>query len=464
MVTLRPYQSAALDAVRAEMRAGRRRVVLQLPTGGGKTVIAAHILSGATDRGLRSVFLAHRRELVHQASARLSAEGVSHGVILAGEPATGAAVQVASVQTIVRRTVDPVEFVFVDECHHTPATSYRRILDALRPRWVVGLSATPYRTDGRGLGDDFDALVRGPSTEDLTRDGWLAPCDVYSVPGPSMGGARRTGGDWSPSDLSARCDRPEIVGDLLEHWRRLGRDLPTVAFAVSVDHATRIAETFGAAGVPAALLTGTTPHGERARVLEALATGSVRVVANCAVLTEGWDCPVAACALVARPTLSRGLWRQMVGRVLRTAPGKARAVILDHGGCVARHGHPYEPDEADLSSEPVRFRAEAEPPPATRICAVCYGVAYGRPDACPYCHSEYPVRERRLRHRDGTLERVDWSGAPMARHDDGRAAEVARGLSMQARDKGYRKGWVYMQLRIRYGETRARELMRGVGV
>jgi superfamily II DNA or RNA helicase len=459
-VILRDYQIRALEDVRSAFRSGAPGVLLVLPTGAGKTVVAAAMVQGAQALGRRALFCAHRRELVAQTSAKLAAIGVDHGVILAGEPGTDHAIQVASVQTLARRRVDPFDLVYVDEAHHVAADTYARILELARPRWTVGLTATPYRTDGRGLGDAFKAIVAGPDIRELTAAGWLVPADVYSPAPDAMLGAGHRAGDYTAEELEARIDRPALVGDLVATWQLRAPGLRTVAFGVSVEHAAHIVAAFRAARVPAELLTGETTPARRAELLEDLAAGRVLVVANCAVLTEGWDSPAVAAAIIARPTLSRGLWRQMAGRVLRQHPGKARAVILDQGANAMRHGHPYLEDPATLEQGPRRWRTNREQPPATVICAQCFGV-YERAEAgpCPYCGAANRPKLRRLAQRAGELERVDWNTPRLAEHDDARALETARALTRKAWASGYKPGWIFTQLRLRYGADRARGLM-----
>lgn len=451
---LRPYQERLLDSVREALRTNRR-VLMSLPTGGGKTVIACAMIREAARRGHRCLFLAHRRELIHQASARLD---VPHSVILAGEKYSPAAVEVASVQTLTRRSVEAYDFVFVDEAHHTAANSYRRILDLASPRWLVGLTATPYRTDGRGLGDSYDALVAGPTTLELTVQGYLAPCDMYSPPIAAMIGAHVRAGDYTQEDLEQRINRPRLVGDVVATWRK-HPSARTVAFGVSVAHATSMAEAFRTAGVAAEIITGEMSHDLRAERLAALASGHLTVLATCGVLTEGWDCPAASTAIIARPTMSRGLWRQMAGRVLRTCPGKSRALILDHGGNAVRHGHIYAPDPAELQQS--RHATRDSDAPATSVCPSCFGVYYRQADtACPYCGAVREVKPRRISTASGELERVDWTAAPLAKQPDDRARDAARELAAKARANGYKPQWVWFQLKLRYGPERARALMR----
>lgn len=459
---LRPYQASLEEATREAFRRGRRRVLVQLPTGGGKTTIAASMIRGAVARGRRCLFLAHRKELIVQAADRLEQHGVACGILMGNHPraSSRAPVQVASVQTLRRRAaIPPADFVFVDECHRTLGASYLWVLEQLPSAWVVGLSATPYRQDGRGLGEVYEELVQGPGIEQLTSDGFLVPVEIYAPELGTMLG-RPKGTDWSEAELEEKLNRRALVGDLVEHWRERAAGRPTVAFAVSRAHSEAIARQFREAGIEARHLDGSTPADERAGMLRDLAAGRIQVVSNCAVLTEGWDSPPVSCAILARPTLSRSLWIQMAGRVLRTHPGKAGAIILDHGGCARLHGHLYDEQPVSLEglAQEVRRAARAGHV-QTSTCPSCYGVLLrrdlGQARACPYCKERIPEDRRKpVRQRAGTLEKVGRGAGPLIRNFGWHQAEAkAAELFREAARKGYQAGWVVYKLRAMYGEA-----------
>lgn len=471
---LRAYQSKMIEDCRERMRQGCQRVVLCLPTGGGKTTIAAKMIELARDKGKRSLFLAHRRELIQQASARLDAFGLDHGVIMADHwrKAPWLPIQVASVQTYLKRRAFAAEnrfdFVFVDECHRTISPSYLEVLGRCGAPCVVGLSATPYRADGRGLGEYFDGLVMGPSIESLTQDGFLVPVTIYAPPIDAMAGAKVLGGDYKGDELEQRMNRKTLIGDLVEHWKQLAQGRPTVAFAVSVEHSKNIAKAFEEAGVRAAHLDGETPEDVRDQLLAKLSAGEIEVISNCAVLTEGWDCPPVSCGIIARPTLSKSLWRQMAGRILRTAPGKPDAILLDHGGCSHQHGHVYESDLIDLGSKKIAKKASAAASPAISICKTCFGV-FPRASAstCPYCGA---IRERQgaePKIQAGQLQPLLPGQAPAAEstkrprvrltlEECRRRAEL---FQLEAQTKGYKPGWVYYKLVGIFGEQLVRQVL-----
>jgi DNA repair protein RadD len=394
---LRAYQRSVFVRIWAAIEMGQRRILLVAPTGSGKTVIGAEIVRDAVSRSLRVLFLAHRRELISQASRKLHAAGIDHGILLPGyPPRLGEAVQVASIATLHARairtaTIDMplADLVIVDEAHHARARTYRRILEAYPNAIVIGMTATPCRGDGRGLGNVFEVLVECPPVAELIAGRFLVPSRIYAPTRPDLSGVRVERGDYVEAQLAERVDTPKLVGDIVSHWHRLAERRPTVVFATSVAHAVHLRDEFRRSGVLAEHIDGSTPIEEREAILAKLAGGTVEVVVNCMVLTEGFDCPEIGCLVLARPTRSLGLFRQMVGRALRPASGKVDALILDHAGAVFAHGFPDDPIEwtlhedrrAENTAQSARMQHRA---PALTDCPECRAVRFeGQP--CPAC-------------------------------------------------------------------------------
>jgi hypothetical protein len=313
-LTLRPYQLQALADLRAEISRGVRRILLLAPTGSGKTVISSSIVAGAQERGRSVLFVAHRRELIDQCSRKLDDIGVDHGVMQGDHPRRRPwlPVQVASIQTLIRRELSrPPDIIIIDECHRARAASYQEICAAHPRAIVIGLTATPVRSDGKGLGTLFDAMVKCPPVSEMIAQGYLVPIRAWTHPAPNLKGVAKTAGDYDLGELAARMNRATLIGDLVTTWRKHAAARQTVVFAVNIEHSKAITAQFVAAGVRAEHLDGTTPDRERDGILRRLADGTTRVVSNCAVLTEGWDCPVTSCVVLARPTMSAGLYLQM---------------------------------------------------------------------------------------------------------------------------------------------------------
>jgi len=441
MITLRPYQEAGIAAIRERMAAGDRRVLYQLPCGGGKTVIVGWMIRQAVATGKRCLFLAHRRELIRQSSETLTALGVEHGIIAAGQPPRPAMVQVASVQTIARRLVRyrPPDFLVVDEAHHSQAGQYRAVLAWAPSAYVVGLSATPERLDGRGLSEHYDALVCGPTVGELIALGALSPYRVFAPPLPAdWSGVSRRGGDYAADQLESVLDRPTITGYAVEQYQRLAAGKRCVVFAVSIAHSRHVTAQFCSAGIPAEHIDGDMDHRERDAVISRLRAGTTQVVSNVDLISEGFDCPAIEAVSLLRPTESLALHIQQAGRALRPAPGKDAALILDHvGGCLL-HGLP---DTArDWSLEAPRRKRNRNAVARGRRCPDCYAVYSLVGGRCPECGAEAPRKSREVEQRDGDLQEIT---EPIERAALIRGAVTLGELQAVARKLGYRPGWAY---------------------
>lgn len=423
---LRDYQAVAVERV---ISALDRRPCLVAPTGSGKTVMAAAMI----DRlGVDTLWLTHRKELVEQAARHIRDVGSVCGIIMAGVPAMPfAPIQVASIQTLTRREAGRASLVVIDEAHHATARTYRRALDAIPGARVVGLTATPFRLDGSGLGDLFGELVVAAYTDELCDAGTLHRPRVYASLEPDVDGVRIVAGDYVARGIAERMLAPKLTADVVQTWQRRAAGKRTVAFAASVAHSRVIVDSFSEAGVPAEHIDGTTPRDERDAILARLASGETLIVSNCMVLTEGWDLPALECAIIARPTASLALHLQMIGRVMRAAAGKDGAIVLDHAGNHHRHGLVTRRIAYSLTGT-VGKTAE---PLGLRRCRQC-GLHYevGR-YSCPECGwapaaSEYPRSAALEVDDDRELEAFDdtsygyraafWRATKLAQKNSGR--------------------------------------------
>ena len=440
---LRGYQQQAIDDLRNAYRAGARAPLLCLPTGGGKTIIFSAIANSAAARGKQVLILVHRRELLHQASRKLSDIGLDHGLIAAGMAATDKPVQVASVQTLVRRlpTLDwQPSLIIIDEAHHASAGSWTTVLDKWPDAFRLGVTATPCRLSGAGLGTAFDQLVLGPSVADLTDWGFLSPARIYAPPViADLSGLRRRAGDYAADQASTAMNRPTVTGDAIAHYQRLAGAQRAIAFCCSVDHASHVAASFNTAGIPAATLLGNTP--DRDAVVAAFDAGSVQVLVTVDVVSEGFDIPAASCAILLRPTQSLGLYLQQVGRVLRPAPGKDHALVLDHVGNVHRHGFPDDHRDWSLA-EGVRRGSAGTAAPSVRTCPKCFAAFKPQP-ICPCCGATcVPIKSRKIQQLTGELQELRRDAARATRRKQ-QAARTLPQLLALAKERGYSPGWAY---------------------
>jgi DNA repair protein RadD len=457
---LRDYQIDVIDRLRAAIRQ-QRRVLLVAPTGSGKTVIASAVVHAAVAKGSRVLFLAHRRELVRQAHAKLYDYGIDAGIIQAGfEPRLEQAVQVASISTLWARAYrgsrmdqPPADLVIVDEAHRIRARTYAEIVDSYSDAVILGLTATPCRSDGRGLGNAFDAMVECPPVQALIDQDYLVPTKVYAPSQPDLTGVRVERGDYVESQLAERVNTDQLVGDIVTHWHKLAENRKTVVFATGVAHSIHIRDEFRRSGVLAEHIDGNTPADERDAILGQLSRGEIDVVCNCMVLTEGWDQPDVACIVLARPTKHMGLYRQMVGRVLRPAPGKDHALVLDHAGAVFQHGFVEEPviwtlDQDRRAENPEQKARSEHQKPALTTCPECHAIrTSGQP--CPACGWRPQPKPRHVDVIDGDLAHVERNGKTTVTHQDKRAFLAE--LIWAVREKGKNPGWARHLFKQKYG-------------
>lgn len=409
---LRPYQDDLVTRTRASFRSGRRRPLVVLSTGGGKTVVFSYIAAGAVKKGLRVWIIAHRKELIRQAGRTLADFGVSHGIIKSGVPPRPAElVQVASVQTVVGKIgkIAPPDLIVIDEAHHATSSMYRKILDAYPKAKGIGVTATPCRLDGRGLGDVFDDMIVGPSLAWLTENGFLSPVRYFAPPQQIDRSHLPTRhGDFTTAGLEEEVNRPSITGDAVEHYRRLCDGKPMLTFCVSVKHAKDVAEEYCRAGYRAAHVDGSLPDDERDDRIGGLATGKYQVITSCDLIGEGLDVPVCTAAQLLRPTQSLVLHLQQIGRVLRVADGKPHAFILDHVGNLQKHGLANEEREWSLDSRATKRKSgDDEEDIKVRSCLQCFAAHEPAP-VCPYCGFVYPPKPKsRMEIRKGELEEIE---------------------------------------------------------
>ena len=401
----RQYQLDLVEAGRNAIRRGYKRVLFQLATGAGKTICAVQIIHGAVAKGKRVVFACHRRELVEQTSAKLEALGISHGIVMAKHwryrPL--APVQVCSIQTLITRELAyRPDILFFDECHHCRSATWQSIIERYSEAIVIGLTATPVRSDGKGLGNLFQTMVCGPSVAELTAQGYLVPTRVFAPNKPNLRDVRKVGGDYNQGQIGRIMDKPTLTGDIVEHWQRLGENRLTVCFAVSVEHSRHLRDRFVDAGIAAGHLDGETPIDERVQLLQALASGAIRVLCSVGVLTEGWDLPGLGCIILARPTLSEGLFLQMSGRGLRPAPDKTDVVILDHAGCTLQHGFVDDDREWSLDVDRMSQRERIDTALKVKACPKCFRVWSKRQRLCE-CGYVFHFDDRAPRQVAGNL-------------------------------------------------------------
>jgi superfamily II DNA or RNA helicase len=444
---LRPYQEAGIAGLRQSFAAGAQRVLYQAPTGSGKTVLFSAIVAGAAARGNRVVILGHRQEIVDQIGAALDELGVVHGLITAGHAENpDAVVQVASVATLVRRLdrLHGIDLVVIDEAHHAVAGTWRKITDAIPSAKILGVTATPQRLDGKGLADVFDTLVIGPSIESLIADGYLAPATCFAPERlPDLSQVRSRAGDFAIDELGEVMRAGVVIGSAVDEYERLCPGVPAIAFCVDIKHSQLVAERFAARGYRAAHVDGDTDKNERRALIAALARGALQVLCNCGLISEGLDVPGVHAAILLRPTKSLALYLQQVGRALRPAPGKERALILDHAGNVLRHGLPDAPRAWSLAGRAKRVAGDDE---LLRRCPECGAIIALSCWTCPECGAvlrEPPTVRMEIESHLVVAERLRIMSYGQALKWAGRDEDRLR---LVAKARGYKRGWVWHRM------------------
>jgi len=395
---LRQCQLDAVEGVRAKFREKYKRVLLQAATGFGKTVVANYIMDGAVAKLGRVLFLAAQRELVHQAVNRISGRC---GVIMAGDKRTDpdAPVQVASVQTLLNRSIqfEPT-LIFLDECSHSTAKSHQELLARFPDVPVVGLTATPVRNSGMGLGDYFDAMVQAMGIEDLIKHGWLVRPKHYA--GPPNG-----------------KPLPDMFSDPIQAWMQYARGRATMAFCSSVEASKELAARATMAGIRARHIDGTTDDDIRDQIAAQLESGELEFVTNYQVYIEGVDIPKISCVILDRYFSNIAGYLQAVGRGLRTYPGKSDCIVLDHAGCIHSHGRVDQNRKWVLTKGRDVLAGPSTPDVADKIdvCPECFTVAPAGASHCVCGYKFFRKPKKTYKHKPGTLE---------LHHDDGRVTTI----------------------------------------
>ncbi|HET9109101.1 MAG TPA: helicase-related protein, partial [Steroidobacteraceae bacterium] len=433
----------------------KRAPLYVLSTGGGKTVLFTHIAHGAAAKGNRVYILSHRQELIDQISVALDLTGTPHGFIAAGYPTLDAHVQIASVQTLVRRldrTPQP-DLIVIDEAHHARAETFERIIREWPKAKLLGVTATPIRLSGEGLGTIFDHLIVGPSMRELIEGGYLAPYRLFSPPTVDASGLHHRGGEFVTAEAEALMDKPAITGSALEHYRQHADGLPALVFCVSIQHAKSVADQFRDAGYSAFSIDGTMERTVRRGVVEDFRAGRIKVVTSAELANEGVDLPGAHVGIFLRPTQSLGLYLQQIGRILRPCDGKNHALLLDHVGNCYRHGLPDEPREWSLAGDD--GEAKRKPGVGVRFCASCFRALPAQAKTCSECGYEFPAKPREIEQREGELAEVtpEMIAKRAERREQGQAQSL-EALMEIARRKGYRPEWAQRVLAGRLAKQR----------
>lgn len=452
------HQQRGIDDLRASIAQGVRRIVLQAPTGAGKTLLAAAIADGAIRKGNRLAFVVNAIGLIDQTVEAFYAEGIRDiGVIQADHHMTDWAkpIQVCSIQTLKSRSAYPeAKIVVLDECHSLHDHAKQWMADAA---WqnvpFIGLSATPW---SKGLGKYFQSLLIVATTQELIDKGFLSKFKVYCTGTPDLSDVKVVAGEYVNNQLSDAMQKGTLTADIVKTWKDRWGKGNTLVFGVDRKHAETIHYRFQEAGVSSAYQDGETPAADRADIKRGFHNGTYDVVCNIATLATGVDWDVR-CLVLARPTKSEILYTQIIGRALRTAAGKDHALILDHSNSTIELGIVTEIHHDRLDDGKTKKAADAAPrkKPLPRPCPECAAIVPRLNRTCTECGHTLPLASGVVE-CDGVL--VEYvPGAVTQKKGASREYTMLEKedfygqLLGYARDKGYKSGWAANKYREKFG-------------
>lgn len=431
------YQTELVERVSTSWRSGHKAPCIVLPCGGGKSVIVAEIAKRTTENGKLVLFLVHRKELCDQIRDTFRWWGVDMDYC-----------NIMMVQTAARRLerLETPTLIITDENHHSKAKTYRKIYDYFGSTYRVGVTATPVRIDGSGLGDVNDDLIVGVSAKWLIENHCLAPYDYYAPHGVSMDGIRKRNGEYDADEVQDMLLEKGIYGDAVRHYKALAGGAKAVCYCVSIEASQVAAKQFCDAGICAVHIDGKTPKTERNAIIERFRAGDIRILCNVDLISEGFDVPDCGCAILLRPTASLTLYIQQAMRCMRYQDGK-RAVILDHVGNVQRFGLPDDDREWTLDGKKDDARQ------GVKTCEVCYftflpiGEGGKRLTHCPNCGAplkkeaeQRDAKEMEV-YSEESLEKVTEVHVIPAMPSQ---CKTMADLALYGKSKGYKPGWVYI--------------------
>jgi DNA repair protein RadD len=439
-----------MENVRREYVAGRKRVVLQMPTGSGKTKLAGEMIRQAISKGRRVLFITDMLTLLDQTSNVFDEIGLSHGIVQGYNYRYNPdlPLQVCSIQTLARRRIPDADLIIIDEvhCFHK---AHEKLMESLPNAYVLGLSATPWK---KGLGKHFDSLIVGATVQELIDGGFLVDTTVYAPVNPDLKNVKVVGGDYVQKSLAQAVDTIVLNGQIVEHWLKLAEGRQTIVFAVNVAHSKHIAASFVEAGVRAAHIDGymTSPQDKmkRRQIIENFKSGDIQILCSVGVTSKGFDYPGASCVVFARPTKSKMLYIQMAGRGIRAFEGKLDCLILDHAGNTARHGFITDPlpdylDDGKKKENNGSDKDRGDPLP--KSCPKCFFMKPPKTLICPKCGFK-PEPKSDIEYTDEELVKVK-----SVKYTKEQRQQFYSELIKYQRSRNYSDGWTANKYRKKFG-------------
>lgn len=433
----RPHQTDTIEKLKQSIISGHKRPIIQLPTGAGKTLIAAMIIEGALKKGNNVMFVVPAISLIDQTVQAFWNEDIRDiGIIQASHPMTNwmASVQVASIQTLMRRELPDVQLVIIDECHK----DFKFIRQWMaREEWkniiFVGLSATPWT---KGLGKHYDDLIIGETTQGLIDKKLLVPFRVFAPAHPDLSNVKKVAGDYHEGQLADVMGDKKLVANVVSTWLSKGENRPTFCFAVDCAHAQKLQKEFQESGVNCGYIDAYTPQIERGQLKKSFESGELQVICSVGTMIVGvdWDC---RCLIWARPTQSTMLYVQGTGRGLRIKDGKQDCLILDHSDNALRLGFvtDIQVDKLDIGKKSDAEKQKRKIP-LPKECPSCTYLKPPKVHKCPSCGFE-PTKQSDISEGTGELQEVKGK----RKYTMQEKQKWYSGLLYISKERGYSKGW-----------------------
>ena len=450
-MALYDYQSSGIASIKGFYTKGKKKVLLYLATGGGKTHVFCEVLKGLHEKGNAGIVVVRGRKLVDQASKRLLREGVPHGVFMAGHKKFNPdlPIQICSIDTLRSRGAMPdAKLIVVDEAHFAVSSTFKDFLAQYNDALILSVTATPFTKQSiRHLADEVVCPIK---IKDLLARGFLVDGKYYAPRTPDLSNVEvsRSTGDYNLEQLQDAMSKSYIVGDVVKEWLRLGEGRSTLVFCSGVQHSKQVRDAFLNAGVPAEHIDANVSDDERDAIIARLESGEIKVITSIGTMTTGVDIPSLGCIVFARPTQSYILYVQMLGRGTRPFKDKKNFLVLDHAGNLMRHGRLIDVDAVEVNLD---GKKSGPPKVLCKTCPECYAVMPISIKVCSECEHVFETKERKsIVSQNGELEELK-SNSPLLR-----LAQLTR---MRAERK-FHYNWIWHKMKEEFGEGIANQYVK----
>lgn len=440
MIEFRPYQKDYIRKIGCAFNAGYKKICIVAPCGSGKTALFAGMADASQKNGKTVWFLVHRKELLDQTTATFERFGIKLITINIG--------MVATYANHLDSYPKPDLIVF-DECHFSAAKTWQKIIKKFPNAYLIGLTATPCRLDGKPLGDIYQTMITGVTIKELISQGYLSPYRYFAPKVADLSDLKRKGSDFNAEQATELLSTRAVFGDVVKHYKALADGLQAICYCSTVKHSQTTAEAFSQAGINAVHFDGNTPKKERDDIIRQYREKKIRILCNVDLISVGFDCPNCECCILLRPTMSLALFIQQSMRCMRPKAGKT-AVILDHVNNYTRFGLPDEEREWSLQNKVKPRQSHAEDGMLkVRTCGNCFCTYESKLKKCPYCGDEYKPTDQEIKNvkeirlAEIKEERKQKAEETVKDYDNADECKNMAELAAFAKKKGYKPQWAY---------------------